>query len=317
MALAVRQAVRDNACTRRARGIGWWKSMSATLLACALVVRERAARSLAVLFWVISGASLCSLLVVQGCTAPAAYARSGRVLDARRFRLSVSTTTGVTRAQVRVTTAPTAKSTREITTYSDYLTTKWRVGSYGILEYALEPFMSPEVQASYSPWGRCEIGALMSLTRIGAELRCGALSGELGPLQMALSAGVARLILLGPIGQEFRAGVDLSLAGSEVSPLIDIYIARMPWRRGGEEEIPGPRLGDRTHVNRDRTEWRLSMPVGIDVHGASMRSNHIVLALIPEITLASQDWPNADPQREVDIRQVWALFLAIRYEAEP
>jgi hypothetical protein len=247
-------------------------------------------------FWLLSGASLGSLPAMQGCTAPAEYARSGRVLDAGRFRLSGSTTMGVAPVRTRVRTAANARSGgATTTTYTDYRTTKGSLTTSGIEEIVLGPLLSLEAQVSYSPWGRCEIGALFSMIRVGAELRCGALPGELGPLQMALSAGIARLVLIPPIGQEFRAGVDLSLAGRQVSPLLDIYIARMPWRRGTDLGT-----GSQPTLGRDRTEWRLSIPVGVEFHVESPPTSgarRVVLALIPEITFASRDWPpKSDPR---------------------
>ena len=128
------------------------------------------------------------------------------------------------------------------------------------------------------------------------------------------------MIFVPPHGLELRGGLDFSLAGEDVTPLLDVYIAQLPWERvvGVDDGNPSSwfTISD---VSRARTEWHLSIPIGVELRESSQgsRPTRLVFALIPEITLASSSWANRQATTDVAVRQWFALFLAARFEAEP
>jgi hypothetical protein len=67
----------------------------------------------------------------------------------------------------------------------------------------------------------------------------------------------------------------------------------------------------------DRIEWRLAIPVGVEFHEPDRHAaQHIVFALIPEITFASRPSANSNASADVAVSQHWAIFLAVRYEVD-
>jgi hypothetical protein len=181
--------------------------------------------------------------------------------------------------------------------------------------------MSGELHPAISPYGRCELGMLLSALRAGAELRCGTLDGELGPLELALSSAAAFNVLTPPRGAPMlRGGVDLSLAGSDVVPLLDVYFGYVPWRRAAS--YPDSDRKEWTAYGsafRERGEYRLSIPLGVafrDLERTARSSNTIILALVPELTLTSRYLEPSSATREVHIEQTFALFIVLGNDLE-
>jgi hypothetical protein len=262
-------------------------------------------------------AVLVLLGAVQGCIMPAAFGRTGDILPAGGVRLGAGTTIGLAPTVAYVTqSTDEGVTTREHSYYGadDIHTTSSAIAILG------GPGLSWEGYFGVSPFDRCELGALLSLSRLGGELRCGALEGELGDLQLALSAGAALPLAARPRGvAELRAGIDLSLDGRRtIVPFVNVYVAAVPWKRGVSESGSGL-FG---HVNHDmeRTEYRLSIPVGVANHSYSAdgrRRGSLMIALVPEINLGSKVLKPAEGNmdgEEVRIEQSWALFMTVRGE---
>jgi hypothetical protein len=266
----------------------------------------------------LAAALLCA--VVSACTAPVAYPRTGEVLLAGGLRLSEGTTGGIAPTTATVAQPPgnVARTYRDLVPAGRY-DTYWTKAA----TLAFTPFFSPEFGFGVAPLDGVELGALLGLARAGAELRVGVLGRNGGLVAAAISAGVAKQVVMPPHAVEYRAGLDFSLRTGLVMPLVNVYLAHVPSERG--VLLPEPTTQDpRAHsgmVVSDRDELRLSVPVGIAVWGQD-RANDLalnwVIALVPEITLASQarkpTYFTEDEKIAATLQQTWAVFLVVRGE---
>lgn len=237
-------------------------------------------------------------LLAAACTAPIAYGRTGQVLDAGAFRVSISTTNGMrfTRAELVKADPNSAPSSANGAT------------SGGGFSAAFGLLASWELQASISPWGRCELGGLVSFVRAGGELRCGTLPRELGPVSAALSVG-ASTTSEEPGGFAPRAGLDLSLGSGPVIPFVDVYVGHQARRYAVDE------------LDLYRNEWRLSVPLGVSFNLARDEIPYpaFSVAITPEMMFASTPLPGShlsSPEGTFRMHQRWAIFLSLRIEFE-
>jgi hypothetical protein len=279
----------------------------------------RVAHAVALVAIVLLGAT-------QGCAMPVAFGRTGEILPAGGVRLGVSNTTGFAPTTARVTETTSAGRRTEERSY--YGPDGWHLTSSG--ETILSaPLTSWEPYFGVSPFDRCELGAFASLSRVGGELRCGALEGELGDVRLALSAAAALPLAARPDDEaELRAGADLSLDGQSTVPFLNVYVASVPWRRGVSYRNRGSTafLGY-SNDRVERTEYRLSVPIGFALHKLSAngrKRGSLMVALVPEINLGSKllapayadDDRAGDSGTEVRIEQNWALFVTVRGQLE-
>lgn len=258
----------------------------------------------------------------EACAVPVTYGRTGKVLDAGTMSLAGVTGTGVAPTQGYVTNQSDGAPDRKFEGYSP--------GAYGPktsswVAILSAPAFSGEGSAAISPFGVCEVGGFLGLSRVGGELRCGA--SILG-LDVALSAaaGVSAVGLSAGQALMYRAGLDLSPSegfrtrNASLVPLLDVYFGYIPWQRWANDESrsdPGPMGIDR--VSSNRGEYRLSVPVGLAVlshhDSGSMRAN-VSFSLIPEITLAHRELADKYEPSTFDsrIEHVFTLFLMVRLE---
>ena len=243
-----------------------------------------------------------------------AYARTGTGLAAGHARVSLGTNEGFAPTTVKIAYPPGMMGYPNGTLH-DNSTSKSHT-TRSAFEFAIAPFFSLEAAVAYSPLGRCEAGVAASLVHETVELRCGTLPGDLGPIEAALSlaGGIQNF---SPRGLEARTGLDLSLAGIEISPVVDVY--------GGYVQATRPVLYDNRQPEWwgwdtllvERTEWRLSVPLGIAYRPQTGSKDPVstwIVAIVPEFTLGHggsriRHERDADVNALATLTQNYAVFI--------
>ena len=128
---------------------------------------------------------------------------------------------------------------------------------------AVFPIIAGGVRGSI---GRCELGGLYALTRIGPEARCGLLGEKWGdPISVAFS-GAGAIDYGGYVGAFGRLGLDVSRRAGPVTAMVDIYLSTANGLRWmvdpGNIPIEGPLPGSASVLRREN---RLTVPVGIGI----------------------------------------------------
>jgi len=175
-----------------------------------------------------------------GCQ-PAAFPRTGEVVEAGRFAAEVHLQTAVYEPQRTVTT--------------DGRALRAEVG-----------FIPALVGGARMGVGGCEIGGVYGMTRLLGEARCGVIQERRGaPLSVALAGAVG--LDYGPVtGAVARVGVDVSRRLGPFRPLVDVYVSTANQYRymedPGDPPIEGPLPGSKSVI---RQEVRITVPVGLAI----------------------------------------------------
>jgi hypothetical protein len=264
--------------------------------------------------------SVCCLL--GGCTAPVVYPRSADLLDAGRGRLRVAGNfVGIATTSARVESESGASDT-----FSDLSASRAR-SNFPDLDWLFGPVLSLEGGVDLS-LGLCEVGGLLSLLRVGAELRCGLLQEDRGaPFSVAASGAYLYPVDVGDLYSMkdrggFRAGIDSSFRIGNWGPLIGAYVDHGTQRRVlMDSNLPKPDslFGNQAgEIVALRDEWRLAVPLGATFYGPRGGAS---IALLTEYTLSARDreapeltsWDSTG-NPVTHFEQHWALFLTASAE---
>ena len=262
---------------------------------------------------------LTGLLFGSACTAPVAYPRQAVVAKPGVVRISGATNYGYAHGTVRERVpAPAASGAPQPAPRTFGGNAASAVHSAGSSSPLVLVFSAvwTELNAAVGVFQPCELGGLASLLRAGLEVRCALLDEQAGaPFALALAIGALhRTLFVNSDGFAFRGGVELSTHGEQVSPILNVYLRYGPTMRllsneafdDGEGE-GFPRLG----VEVERDELVLSVPVGV----ALVRGEHVILGVVPELTLKARDrgplecFSCKDDFVPTDFEQHWAVFL--------
>lgn len=276
-----------------------------------------------------------ALTVLAACAAPVAYPRTGAVLQAGHGRLTAASTWALTYTQARIATpaGTAAQSSLSPGAYSDNTAqrTDFAAGagredfSTQVFQGALAAVFAAEFGFSYSPFGECELGTLVGLVRVGGELRCAVVEeARHQPVSVAMSAAVLKQLWLWDFGPEYRAGLDLSMRstfrGMRIDPLINLYLGFGPrhWtiadsRLPDGAPRPGPEFA---RITQDRQQWTLSIPIGLAAGQGDDSRAGLVLAIVPEFTLAAHNlgpakYSGGEPAAVSGFRQFWSLYFTL------
>lgn len=184
-----------------------------------------------------------------------------------------------------------------------------------------------EGEVGVAPIDRVEVNAWMGLQATGFEVRAQPLSERSGaPLSTSLSIGVLTPSLVGFRDVGLRFGADMSRhLGSRVELLLGGYGSWEPRQRNmksddfpddGDGHIyPGEVFG----VTVVRDEWKLSVPVGLQIDVAHKLAT--VVGIVPEFTLASKLVESecvkvCAPGMLSRFDQSFALYLTVGFEID-